>query len=281
MQHHARIEVARAGAHHQPVERGEPHGRIDAAPVRHGAEAGAVAEMRGDHPPGGEPRRQDAQPPGDEFVREAVEAVAADPGLGQRARQGEAGRELRHRVMEAGVETGHLRQVRPGRGDRTDRRQVVRLVQWRERDERGERRQDRLGHQHRAVEPRPAMHHPMADGAQRRPSSWRADEAEQGAEQVLVRAALREAPVHQRRPRGVVGEEPRRAADPLDLAMRGARQPIPLAGREQRELDGGGAGVERQDRAARHGRVAFPLRAPALPRAARPLPVRPRPADRP
>ena len=44
----ARVDLSAAGAHRKPVERGEPHGRGDCAPVMDGAHRGAVAEMGDD-----------------------------------------------------------------------------------------------------------------------------------------------------------------------------------------------------------------------------------------
>ena len=46
MQHDAGIDAAAARAHDKPVEGGETHRRVDAAPALHCAQAGAVAEVR-------------------------------------------------------------------------------------------------------------------------------------------------------------------------------------------------------------------------------------------
>ena len=60
VQHHAGIERAAARAHQQAVERGEAHGRVDAAAVPHGAHAGAIAEMGDDDPAARQPDRSRA-----------------------------------------------------------------------------------------------------------------------------------------------------------------------------------------------------------------------------
>ena len=71
------------------------------------------------------------QLPGDVFVGQAVEAVAADAVLGHRAGDGIKLRKARLGSMERGVEAGDLRQSGNGRGHRLDRREIVRLVQRR------------------------------------------------------------------------------------------------------------------------------------------------------
>ena len=64
-----------------------------------------------------------------------MEAVAPHAVRGQFARQGELLGECRLAAMEGGVEAGDLRQVRGCFQNRRDGRQIVRLVQWRERHE--------------------------------------------------------------------------------------------------------------------------------------------------
>ena len=57
VQDDARIELARAGAHRQAVERREAHRRLDAAAACERAHRGAAAEMRDDDAAGGDLRR--------------------------------------------------------------------------------------------------------------------------------------------------------------------------------------------------------------------------------
>lgn len=64
-----------------------------------------------------------------------MEAVAQDALVCEGPRQGEQLRDARLRSVELGVEAGDLRKFRPTRADGADRREVVRLMAGRERDE--------------------------------------------------------------------------------------------------------------------------------------------------
>ncbi len=125
---------------------------------------------------------------------------------------------VRHRVMEGGVEAGDLRQVRPRRGDGADRRQVVRLVQRRQRHQRVERGQQRVGDARGARVVRAAMHDAMADGEQaiRRRD---ADPPSRAAPRAASRAfpAAPPASLGQSAAVGIVRDEMRRITDLLDL----------------------------------------------------------------
>ena len=93
VQQHAGVERAAARAHQQPVQRGEAHGGGDAAPVPHGAEAGAVAEMRGHDTTRAPPAAPSSDSAGATLlVGQAVEAVAADAPVVQRGRAGRSAR---------------------------------------------------------------------------------------------------------------------------------------------------------------------------------------------
>src|SRR5436190_1490432 len=81
VQHHAGIELAAAGAHGQPVERGEAHGAVHAPAGLDRAHAGAAAKVANDHGAAGDVRGHRGEPPGDVFVRQPVEAVPPDPFL--------------------------------------------------------------------------------------------------------------------------------------------------------------------------------------------------------
>ena len=70
-------------------------------------------------------------------------------------------------AMKGGVETGHLRNLRPQRLDRTNRRQVVRLMQRRQRNQPLQCREQRRVNPHRCGMVDAAMHHPVAHGQQR------------------------------------------------------------------------------------------------------------------
>src|SRR5947207_5822087 len=67
------------------------------------------------------------------FVRQAVEAVADHAAIGDRFGQRECLRNRRLRAMERGVEAGDLRKLWQSLEQRAYRRQVVRLMQRRER----------------------------------------------------------------------------------------------------------------------------------------------------
>ncbi len=132
----AGIERATAGAHHQAVDRREAHGAGDASPVTDCAETRAIAEVRDDHAARREIRRERPQPSRDERVREAMEAVAMHPVRRDLARQRECLRLPFLTAVERGVEAGDLRQLGSTRADGRDRREIVGLVQRRERHER-------------------------------------------------------------------------------------------------------------------------------------------------
>ena len=69
---------AAARAHHQAVDGRKSHRRGDAAPVLHGAQARAIAEMGDDDALVGEFGCDLAQPAADKLIGQAVEAVAPD-----------------------------------------------------------------------------------------------------------------------------------------------------------------------------------------------------------
>ena len=69
--------------------------------------------------------------------------------------------------MERGVEAGDLRQLRQAREQEADRREVVRLVQRRERHVFLQRVDDRGVDARRLRVLEPAVHDPMADAARR------------------------------------------------------------------------------------------------------------------
>ena len=74
------VDVAGAGAHHQTLERGQAHRRLDRDPAAYGRGRAAVAEVQHDLVQLAEvAAEQLGRRPGDELVRGAVEAVAADP----------------------------------------------------------------------------------------------------------------------------------------------------------------------------------------------------------
>ena len=79
VQQHARVEVAGACAHHQPLQRRQPHRRVDGPAAAHRRRRGAVAQVEDDQ---GEVGRRPAEEPGclarDVLVADPVRAVPAD-----------------------------------------------------------------------------------------------------------------------------------------------------------------------------------------------------------
>ena len=127
------VELARAGAHRQAVERREAHRALDAPARQHRAHRGAAAEVGDDDAPAGGLRRHLGQAVGDILVAEAVEAVAADALVVERARQ-----RVAVGVRRRGRDGRRCRSRRPAAGpgsppSEADRREVVRLVQRRQR----------------------------------------------------------------------------------------------------------------------------------------------------
>ena len=166
VQDHAGVELAGAGAHRQAVERGEAHGRLDAAAGEQRAHRGAAAEVGDDHPAAGDLRGEFGEAAGDVLVAQAVEAVAADALVVEGARKGVAVGVLGVAAVEGGVEAGDLRQARVDRRDDADGGEVVRLVQRRQRLERGQAGEDVGVDAHRAVEVGAAVDDAVADGAE-------------------------------------------------------------------------------------------------------------------
>ena len=159
-------------------------------------------------------RRQHAR---DVLVGQPVKAVADDPLVGERARQGEAARDVGLGPMKRGVEARDLRQVRTGFPERPDGCEVVRLMKRRERRQGlqlGEDLridQDRLGVTPPAVhDPVPGRLHPQL----RKPLVQTAGDRVQGT--CVVRRRDRLA-VNRRNP-FTLDDKPRLAADGVHLA---------------------------------------------------------------
>ena len=171
MLHHvqddAGIDRPAARSHHQAVDRGEPHGRRDAAAVLHRAQARAVAQVSEDDPPVGKLRRELLQARSEELVGEAVKSIAANAFLREAPRQGERLRQIGLGAMEGRVEAGDLRYLRRGHHDRTDGGEVMRLMQGRERLEFGEVVEHGLGHPHRRGVVETPVDHAMTEGDNR------------------------------------------------------------------------------------------------------------------
>ena len=92
-----------------------------------------------------------------------MEAVAAHALRRELPRQREFLRQRRLVSMKSGIEAGHLRNVGRCRGDRTDRADVVRLMQRGEWHERLQRRHNLFVDQNGSRVVQPAVHHAMSD----------------------------------------------------------------------------------------------------------------------
>ena len=69
----------------------------------------------------------------DILVRQSMEAVATNAGLAQGPRQCKQSREARQRVMKRGIETGDLGKIRLHRSDSGYAREIMGLMQRRQR----------------------------------------------------------------------------------------------------------------------------------------------------
>ena len=130
-----------------------------------------------------------------------------------------------------------------------DRREVVRLVQRRERHVAIEPREDGLVHPRGRHELEPAVHHAMPDSDDRLAVQLAPQEVEQHAERVGVAHRTRgQLPIDDD-VRTAFRGEPRRRAEPGHLPAQLALEAVRVAA-EGAELDARGAGVQDDDRLA-------------------------------
>ncbi len=141
------------------------------------------------------------------------------PSIRDRRRQRERLRQRRLRAVERGVEAGDLRQPGPQRGQGAHRRQVVRQVQRRERNQAGQPIEHGVVQRHRSAEVDAAVHDAVTDRAHAVAVQVALGEIDQVCHPGLV--------VERRRPGmftdcvtgGVAGDEARGAPiQPIDLA---------------------------------------------------------------
>ena len=139
-EHKAGVDAARARRHDEPLERREPHGRVDGAPVADRRERRAGAEVAA-HEARRRRAEQVSRPAGHVRVRQAVEPVAAQSeALAPLGRHGVRGRRRRQGRMEGRVVAADRRQLGPPFRDCRDRGERLGLMQRRERGELGQRR---------------------------------------------------------------------------------------------------------------------------------------------
>ena len=185
---------------------------------------------------------------GDVLVGQSVKAVAADALLGVAAGQSERLRHGRLRAVKGGIEARDLRQRGRAFRDGPDRRQVVGLVQRRQRNERFELGERRGVDENRAREARAAMDDTMPDGH----DAMLAEHAASApAEEVVDRALVSE--LRPGRPfllrdhvAGRAGDEARPGRQPLELAPQ--EEPRRILIEEDGELQARRARIQHEQR---------------------------------
>jgi hypothetical protein len=195
---------------------------------------------------------------GDEFVGQAVEAVALDAFGRQRARDGEGLGDRRVGAVEGGIEAGHLTDIGQQAGDGLDAVEVVRLMQRGEGDEALEFLDDFAVDRDRRRKKLAAMDNAMADGRQIPAVLRFAQPFQQEIQAGLMLRFLAASEFEGNFvfARLIPGNQPGLGADAVDLAGNacpGAQAAIQF---EQRELDRGRTGVDGED-AMCHSGLSF------------------------
>ena len=185
---------------------------------------------------------------GDVLIRQAVKSISSHAGVVQLLGKCESLRNLGIRAVERRIEAGDLRQLRRALEQPTDWREVVRLMQRRERNQLFKRRHRASINDHGLRVVQPAMHDPMADA-----DEWHSCElGAQKRDQVVERAVMAElralGPRLLRRDRSVapLGDKVGCSVNPFDLAANGELQ-LAAAREKERELDARRAGVQNAD----------------------------------
>ena len=205
--------------------------------------------MGDNHPPCGDVGCHGGQALGDVLVREPMKPIAAHAlGIGV----------LRDRVvisngaapvMKGRIETRNLRQLRKALRDRTDRRQVVGLMQRRQADILLQVREYAGIDQHGTRVFRSAVHDPVTDSHRLHLELL----AQPGAGRLQSRRHIwnvvrLEAPVDELRPIGTTPAQAWLRADPVDLASDLKLQISRALDGENLKLHAGRAGVDDEDR---------------------------------
>jgi hypothetical protein len=119
--------------------------------------------MRDDHAPAGDLRRHLGKHRRDVFVGQTVEAVSLHAGAPDVGRQRHQFGDRRLAAVKTGVEAGNLGDTRQTLGDGIDRREVVRLMQRRQRYQLAQLFHHLRRHDRRTGITRAAMDDAMAD----------------------------------------------------------------------------------------------------------------------
>ncbi len=206
--------------------------------------------MGDDHSSAGNFGRDLRQALGNILVGQAVEAVAPDAFGMELVRDRVVIGERIVIAMKRGIEAGDLRQRREILRQGFDRREIMRLMQRRQRYVALQPRHDGMIDQHRPGMIRPAMHDAMADG-------HRVDlqlVAQPGAGDRHRGRNIRQ-PLRSDRSRSASGSpvgaaraQSRAAADSVHLSLDLPPQPALAFHREDLKLHAGGTGIDDEDR---------------------------------
>ena len=228
---HGRVEVAGAGAHHQALQRRQPHRGVDRLAAPHGGGRRSRcrgAARRGWCRPGARPRRPR---PRRRRTRATCRGTRSGGSGAPRARprDGVGVGVRRHRLVERGVEDRDLRHVGEELRRDLDALEVGRVVQRRQRDQVGDRGdhlvvdQHRLGEAVAAVDDAVARPRRTLDVGQRRAVVL--ERVDGGAQRVLERRRTPAPRCAPRRP-SVCVRPPGVLADPLHRARPPAASPV-------------------------------------------------------
>ncbi len=240
-------DVPAARGHRQPRQAREAHGRVDAAAIEHRAQAGAAAQVRGDHP--ARLRFERAHAVGDVLVGQAVIAAMMDAraahGLGQRV----GARRLRHRQVERRIEAGDLRQPGHQGRDRPRAAHVEGLVRGLHGRLRGQRLQHLDVEAHGPRVARAAEHHAMSGGDDPGAGQVALQPGDDETKCLVVIGWLARGPRVRRKLLSgcVMDSEAGRTGNRLDAAGGVQRQHARLVDVVGRELQAGRARVEDQE----------------------------------
>src|SRR5271163_3402231 len=142
VKHHSGVDLTGPRSHRQPVQRRVAHRALDASPAYERTHRSAAAEMSHDDPAGRDPRRHERQAARDKFIGQAVEAVAAYALRVEPLRDRVMVSDRAVAAVERGVEAGDLGKAGHARKYRTHRREIVWLMERRQRNIAFEMRQN-------------------------------------------------------------------------------------------------------------------------------------------
>lgn len=154
------------------------------------------------------------------LIGNAMEPIPTHAIVGEAARQGKGLRQRGLAPVEGRVETRDLRLMRRHVEDCSDRRQVMRLVQRRQRGKFAEFLQHLSGHDDRLVEMDAAMDNAVAEANDFRADEQRAADHDDFAHGcVVIKAIVREFAIVQCGARGANDSQMRIDADAFDLTL--------------------------------------------------------------